>query len=341
MDGLIMMFFRRSLLALGAVAVIATAAACGGDDDATPTTAPAGGATTASSPVASTVASAYPVKVTDMAKKSVEIKAKPTKIVGVSPTAVEVVYAAGGTVVGRSSSVKFPAAAQQAADIGSAYAPSAEKILALKPDLVVGDAAIIKGQPDIAKALDGLGVPVLYVGAESYADVLAGLDLMGKVLDSTKTTDQVKAQIEKSKEDAKAALAGAGANITVMALTADEKSQLYAAKDNSYVGDILKQLGIKNPGSTLPDTPPLPGYSLVAPEKMLELNPDYIIAITPDPRAPQLSGILKQIPPFRGLKAISGNKVIDGDTELFLQAPGPRVGDAFKVIADAFKAGAR
>ena len=216
--------------------------------------------------------------------------------------------------------MKFPEAAKQAADVGSAYAPSAEKILALKPDLVVGDSVIIKGQPDIQKALDGLGVPVLYIGAESYADVITGLDLMGKVLDGTAKTDQVKAQIEKAKNEAKAAVVAAGANVTVMAVTADEKAQLYAAKDNSYVGDILKQLGLKNPGSSLPDTPPLPGYSLLAPEKMLELNPDYILAVTPDPRAPQLAGVLAKIPPFKSLKAVSGNHLIDGDVELFLQS---------------------
>jgi iron complex transport system substrate-binding protein len=312
-------------------ASLALTAACG-DDDSTSAkaTQPA-----ASASAPATVAAAYPLKITDMAKRSVEIKQKPAVVVAVSPTAVELVYAAGGTVVGRSSSVDFPDAAKAATDVGSAYNPSPEKILALKPDLVIGDSVIIKGVPAIQKMLDGLGVPVLYVGAESYADVIAGLDLMGKVFNAPEKTDAVKAGIEKAKNDAKAALAGK--NVSVVAITADEKTQLYAAKDSSYPGDILKEVGVKNPANPLPDTPPFPGYALLAPEKMLEMNPDFILAIKPDPRAPALAGVIKGIPPFKGLKAVAGNHVLDGDVEVFLQAPGPRIADAFRLIADALK----
>ncbi len=329
----------RRLLALlttvMALALLTTIVACGGDDD--DDTTPSATATTgtaAASPT--TAAAAYPASVTDMAGKTVSIKQKPATVVAVSPTAAEFVYAAGGTILGRSSTVKFPTAAAAATDIGSAYNPSAEKILALKPDLIVGDSVIIKGAPNVQRALDGLGVPVVYVGAENYADVLAGLDLMGKVFNSKATTDEVKAQLEKAKNDAKAAVAAK--KVTVVAITADEKQQLFAAKDSSYVGDIMKQLGLSNPAAGLPDTPPYPGYSLVAVEKMLELNPDYIFAITPDPRAPQLSGTLAQIPPFRGLKAITNKHVVDANLELFLQAPGPRIGEAFKAMAAALTA---
>ena len=320
------------LLVLGAIVPGIVLAACGGDDSSSKTT-PAPAATTAAAKTVATTAAAYPLTMTDMAKHSVTLKQKPTTIVAVSPTAAELVYAAGGTIVGRSTMVAFPDAAKTAADVGSAYSPAADKILALKPDLVVADSVIILGVPNVQKTLDGLGVPVLYVGAQSYADVLAALDLIGKALNATDKTDQVKAGIDKAKSDAKAALAGK--NVTFLALTADEKSQLYAAKDTSYVGDILKQLGITNPGSALPDTPPFPGYSLVAPEKLLQMNPDYILAITPDPHAPPLAGIINQIPPLQGMKAVSGKHVVDADMNVFLQAPGPRIADAFKAITAA------
>lgn len=265
-----------------------------------------------------------------MANHKVTIKAKPATIVAVSPTAAELVYAAGGTIVGRSTTVTYPDAAKTATDVGSAYSPAPDKILALKPDLVVADSVIILGMPNVQKTLDGLGVPVLYIGAQNYADVLTGLDLMGKVLNATDKTDLVKAGIDKAKNDAKAALAGK--NVTFVALTADEKSQLYAAKDTSYVGDIMKQLGINNPASPLPDTPPYPGYSLVATDKLLQMNPDYILAITPDPHAPALAGLITQIPPLQGLKAVTNKHVVDADMNVFLQAPGPRIADAFKAI---------
>ncbi|HEY5477817.1 MAG TPA: ABC transporter substrate-binding protein [Tepidiformaceae bacterium] len=330
--------FRRplSILLPGSLALIATvlAAACGGGNSSTTaTTQPTVASTAASSPTTASARTTYPVTVTDMAGKQVTIKAKPTTIVAVSPTAAEMVYAAGGTIVGRSTTVIYPDAAKTATDIGSAYTPAADKILALKPDLVVADSVIILGMPDVAKTLNGLGVPVVYVGAQSYADVLTGLDLMGKVLDGADKTAAVKAGIDQAKNDAKAALAGK--NLVFVALTADEKSQLYAAKDTSYVGDIMKQLGINNPAATLPDTPPYPGYSLVATDKLLQMNPDFILAITPDPHMPSLAGLIPQIPPLAGMKAVTGKHVVDADMNVFLQAPGPRIVDAFKAITAA------
>lgn len=320
---------RRTLplLVLVALGATALASACGGGNSSTTaTTQPTVAATAAASAKTTT----YPVDVTDMANHKVTIKAKPATIVAVSPTAAELVYAAGGTIVGRSTTVTYPDAAKTATDVGSAYSPAPDKILALKPDLVVADSVIILGMPNVQKTLDGLGVPVLYIGAQNYADVLTGLDLMGKVLNATDKTDLVKAGIDKAKNDAKAALAGK--NVTFVALTADEKSQLYAAKDTSYVGDIMKQLGINNPASPLPDTPPYPGYSLVATDKLLQMNPDYILAITPDPHAPALAGLITQIPPLQGLKAVTNKHVVDADMNVFLQAPGPRIADAFKAI---------
>ena len=133
-----------------------------------------------------------------------------------------------------------------------------------------------------------------------------------------------------------AGLAVAGKNITAVAILSDRDQTLYAAKSTSSTGDILKELGIKYPADALPDAGPFPGYATIAPEKMIEFNPDYIFAITPaPPPAPRLASLIPTIPPFRGLKAVTSNHVIDADVELFVQAPGPRVKLALDAVAKA------
>lgn len=329
---------RLPLLLALALSVTAFAAACGGDDDDDNTsgdaTQPAASATSAASP--SAPAAAYPVKVTDLLGRSVEIKAKPKTIVALSPTAVEFVYAAGGAVVGRSASVDYPEAAKAAKDVGSAYQPNFEQILALKPDLIVAD-SIIHAQPNLRKPIEELPVPVIFAGADSYQKVLDGLKLMGTVLDAKTTTDKAIADIEKAKEDAKKAIGGK--TVTAVALISDRDQTLYAAKPSSFAGDVLAQLGIKNPAADQPDSGPFPGYTTLAPEKLVQFNPDYIFAITPaPPPAPRLASLIPNIPPFKGLKAVTSNKVVDSDVQIFLQAPGPRVAEAFKVVANAVSA---
>jgi iron complex transport system substrate-binding protein len=324
----------KNIIGLAAAAAAVSASmACGGDDDASEPNAAAtivGQATVAPSTVTK---AAYPLLVIDLLGRSVEIKAKPKTVVAVSPTAVEFVYAAGQTVVGRSQSVDFPEAAKQAKEVGTAYQPSYEAILALKPDLVVAD-SIIHAGPDYRKALDGLGVPVIYAGADSYRKVIEGVALMGLVFDVKDTTNKVVIDIAKARDDAKAALANK--KISAVILISDRDRTLYAAKTNSYAGDILAQLGITNPAASQPDSGPFPGYTTVPPEKLLEYNPDLIFTITPAPLpAPRLKDSLAQVPPFKGLKAITGNKVAEANVEFFLQAPGPRIIDAFKFVVAA------
>jgi len=329
----------RRLLLLGAAATVAASAlvvaACGGDDDdqGTPApTAPAGQTATAA-PASPSPAAAYPVTVTDMLGRKVEIKAEPKTIVAVSPTAVELVYAAGKTVAGRPSTANYPPEAQSAQPVGTAYQPNLEAVLALKPDLVIAD-SVIHAQPALRQPLEGLPVPVIFAGANSYQQVLDALRLVGKALNATATTDKVIADIEQSLANAKKAVAGK--NITAIAVLSDRDQTLYAAKSTSYTGDILKELGIKNPADALPDAGPFPGYATIAPEKLVEFNPDYIFAITPaPPPAPRLANLIPTIPPFRGLKAVTNNHVIDSDVELFVQAPGPRVKLALDAVAKA------
>ena len=330
--------FRRPGIALtcvGATALLASAlVACGGDDEAVTPSATTS-ATVAPSAAATTAAAvaAYPVKVTDLLGRTVEIKAKPKTIVAISPTAVEYVYALGSTVVGRSQSADFPEAAKAVKDVGTAYQPSMEAILALKPDLIVAD-SVIHAQPQLRGPLEQLGVPVIFAGAESYQQVIDGITLMGKILDANDLAKGLIAAIGKARDDAKTAVAKT--KVSAVVLIASRDQTLYSAKASGYVGDILTQIGVTNPAASLPDAGPFPGYSTLAPEKLIEFNPDIIFTITPGPKeVPRLSALIPGIPPFKGLKAVTGAKVVELDVELFLQAPGPRIADAFKAVAAA------
>ena len=323
------MRLRAIIVCATAAALASLVVACGGDDDtqAKPTVLTSGPTATIAPKAA------YPVTVTDLLGRNVEIKAKPKTVVALSPTAVELVYAAGQTVVGRSQSVDFPEAAKQAKDVGSAYQPNFESILALKPDLVVAD-SILHAGPDLRKALEGLGVPVVFAGADNYQKVLDGLALMGKIFDANETTAKLVTDISKARDNARTAMAAKKPSAVV--LIADRDRTLYAAKTNSYAGDILAQLGITNPAASQPDSGPFPGYTTVPPEKLIEYNPDLIFTITPAPApAPRLKDSLAQVPPFKTLKALTSNKVSEASVELFLQAPGPRIIDAFKFVAAA------
>src|SRR5262245_23042036 len=93
-------------------------------------------------------ATATPV-VVDLTKdnlgRSVKPPANATRVVAMSPSIVELLFAVGVTPVGRPSSADFPEAAKSVAAFGTAYQPNFEQIAAMNPDLIIADSIIDAG----------------------------------------------------------------------------------------------------------------------------------------------------------------------------------------------------
>ncbi len=125
-------------------------------------------------------APAATIRLLDDAGQSLEFSQPPQRIISLTPHLTELLFAvgAGAQVVGVDSASDYPQAARSLPRVGDYSRINFERILALKPDLVIvwmgGNRAA-----DI-HALKKLGVPVLHTQATRLGDVARLLRLIGQ-----------------------------------------------------------------------------------------------------------------------------------------------------------------
>ena len=272
----------------------------------------------------------YDVTVIDALGREISFDSIPQKIASISPTATEMLYAAGGSAILRDRASNYPEEANALPDVGSAYDPSIETLVGARPDLVLIEALT---QARFAPMLESMGLKVMAVKAETVSDVTTYISDLGSILESSDTASE-------KIEDIQTRLMAleSSDSRSVLILISDQDRNLYAARPESYTGLIATTLGMSNKAEGLSDSGPYPGYALMSTEAILMANPDVIVTLTPAPEpAPRLSQTITQIPPFAALKAIQMNQVVEGDVVLFLRAPGPRIVDAVEFLQESLQ----
>ena len=213
----------------------------------------------------STTAGSFPVTVVGSNGK-VTVAKRPTRIVSLSPTATETLFAigAGPQVVAVDDQSDFPKSAPKSSLSG--FTPNVEAIAAYRPDLVV----IAYDPKGLAGALDRLGITVLHQdGAKSFRGAYQQIRQLGLVTGresrAARLTASMKSRIARIVADARKAPRG----LTVYhELTPD----LYSATSKTFVGQVYTALGLRN----IADAADSAGFGYP------QLSSEYVVAASPD-----------------------------------------------------------
>jgi iron complex transport system substrate-binding protein len=131
--------------------------------------------------LASACAHSVPLKVQDDRGQVVRIDSPVKRIITLTPHLTELVFVAGAgsKLVGVSANSDFPAAARKLPVIGGAGKIDLERIVALKPDLVL--AWLSGGQRADVERLETLGIPVIVTEPRHVEDIARQIELIGRV----------------------------------------------------------------------------------------------------------------------------------------------------------------
>jgi iron complex transport system substrate-binding protein len=171
--------------------------------------------------------------------------------------------------------------------------PNLEKIVALKPDLVIGAAGM---HDQVLTQLKNSGIPILATKVDRW-DALSSL---------TKTLAQsVEADPAPLLKSYQGYFKPKPTKTAATLILASDRP-LLAPNSKSWAGDLLTQFGIKNVVADLQGKSQFAGYLTLSPEKVVAIDPDVIILI--DAPGSDMNAV-KANPLFKNLKATKNNRV--------------------------------
>ena len=274
--------------------------------------------------------SAY-ATVTDDNGRTVTFDKKPERIVVTSASFLEPLYAVGGSVVGRpESKTKVPPEAKEVPRIGRVYQIDAEKVIALKPDLVI----LNKGMNE--KLIDTLNanyIKTLVLDMKSYEDVKREIGIFAAL---TGEKEKGEALVQKMDADIDAVRTSIPQEKKRVAIIHSTGQGLSVQLDGSIAGSIAVMLGWENTAAGMPALDKNPDAAPYSMETLVAQNPDIIFVTSMGEEAEiraSMEAMFAESPAWQSVGAIRDGRVYYLPQELFLFSPGIEYPKAVQYMA--------
>lgn len=262
----------------------------------------------------------YPYTFKDSNGTEVVIESEPKKIISVAPSITELVYALGkgDELLGRTDYCDYPKEAKSVPSIGSLTDPNLEKIIEIKPDVVIASTHF---KEDVAKKLEELGVKIVVLKDSKDIDgAYDSINKLGQILNAQDKAKEVidsnKKKIQEINEKVKNEKATKVYYVVGFGKTGD-----FTATGDTFIADMLSKAG----GNNIAQDATGWKYSL---EKIIENNPEDIIISQKFVMKDQFIGT----DGYKELSAVKNNRVFEIDDNL-VNRQGPRIADGVEAFA--------
>ena len=265
------------------------------------------------------------VTVTDMAGREVRLDAPATRIVALTASDCEILFAlgAGDALVGRGTYCDYPAEALTIPVVESGMNTNIEQIVALKPQLVLMN-TMAQSKEQLA-VLEAAGIQILVSNATDIAGIYDSIEIIGTVTGNEAEARVLVENMQASFVEIAQNSEKNGAQ-TVYFEVSPLQYGLWTAGSGTFMDELATLLGLENAFSDVT------GWGEISQEQVLERNPDYIVTIAmylgegvlPDAEIAGREG-------WQGLKAVQNGNILNADSDA-ISRPGPRLVEAAREL---------
>ena len=247
---------------------------------------------------------------------------KYNRIVVLDPATVEMIYMLGAEdkIVGvanlERSKVWPEEKVAKLESVGTFIKPSLERIITLKPDLVITSALT---DDNLNNGLKSNNIEAKRIQANSIEEIFTNFMEVAKMLGKENEANKIIAEKRVKLEEIKKM-----ATINKKGLFVMSASPLMVFGNDNLPNDIMKLLNIKNIAENQKGRNPI-----VTPEFIIKENPDMIITLLPNP-----TQIVATNPQLKNVNAIKNSKFIVVNSSQILRGS-PRTIDQIEEIAKA------
>lgn len=258
---------------------------------------------------------AYAQELKDFFDRNIKIPTKIDKIISLTPATTEIMYAIGAEdkLIGVTDDCNYPKQAKNKAKLGKFGFINYEKLLILKPQLLL----VTK---DMGASLDGLkkyNFPIIAMDTPNIKSIISNVEILGKLTHHEKQAKELSLKLNKNLDK-------------IIAKNKKKKKTVFyciwhdpimTVGEKSFVGDMITLSGGDNVAKDLKTS--FGKYSI---ESLITKNPEYLIFPESTYKKVNLTKF-----PWNKLKSVTEKKIIVVNDDKFLR-PAPRVFDAIEEL---------
>lgn len=264
---------------------------------------------------------------------SAALAAPPARIVSTAPSLTETLFALGlgDRVVGVTEFCRYPPEAAAKPKIGTFIEPNFERILALKPDLVL----VVRNPVQLAEKLQRLGLRAVEIPQETVAEIIASIREIGRLTGTEAQARLVAGRVEAELDLVRRRAAGLPRKkvLFLIGRSPGTLQGMVGVGGGNFLDELIRLAG----GQNVLLSSPMP-YPRVSVEQILAADPDVILDMgdfahregRPMESGREFLGLWSAYPVLRAVRQGAVRQV---DSEVLIR-PGPRVGEAARRMVE-------